>query len=422
MNFEHPWVLLAVLLPLAWAAWEWRGSQRRAALLLKAGAFAAIVLALAEPRLIVFERKVAVAVLADTSASIPPQDLVAESALADKLDRSRGANWVRVIPFARATRLAAAEEHPKDRLGPAPHRRRRAAMPPTWKRPFATASARCRPAWCRACWWSPTATKTWAAFPAPSGRRSGSAFPSIPWLCPAAPSPGLLLESVGFPGQVFSGERFPIEVTIASPRDAEATVEISAEGKSIGNNRVALAEGENHLRLQASVNSAGAIALAGKISAQGLGEAHFEDAITLRSPRVLLVSHDPESSEEHLVRTLEANQFAVERSPERHSAKSGRLSAGRHQQLEPGIDSRSPAGGARGFRQTGRRAALDRRRARRLRGKEGRREPAGAHPAGQAGPAAHARRHRRGADHRQVVIHGGPQDRAGALRRHRGGG
>ena len=43
---------------------------RRLALLLKAGAFAAIALALAQPRLTVYESKVAVAMLADTSASI----------------------------------------------------------------------------------------------------------------------------------------------------------------------------------------------------------------------------------------------------------------------------------------------------------------------------------------------------------------
>ena len=31
------------------------------------------------------------------------------------------------------------------------------------------------------------------------------------------PKPGLLLDSVAFPGQVFSGERFPIEVTVEAP-------------------------------------------------------------------------------------------------------------------------------------------------------------------------------------------------------------
>ncbi len=48
--------------------------------------------------------KVAVAVLADTSASVPAAGSGDESALADKVERARGRHWMRVIPFARATR------------------------------------------------------------------------------------------------------------------------------------------------------------------------------------------------------------------------------------------------------------------------------------------------------------------------------
>jgi uncharacterized membrane protein len=90
---------------------------------------------------------------------------------------------------------------------------------------------------------------------------------------------------------------------------------MTAEGKTIGSSSVPLAAGANHLRLQATVNAVGAIALAGKISAGDLGEMRFEDAVTLRRPRVLLVSHDPAESEQHLVNTLESNQFEVERAP-----------------------------------------------------------------------------------------------------------
>jgi hypothetical protein len=52
------------------------------------------------------------------------------------------------------------------------------------------------------------------------------------------PKPGLRLDSIAIPGQVFSGERFPIDVTLESPGPAgatrRATVELTAEGKSIG--------------------------------------------------------------------------------------------------------------------------------------------------------------------------------------------
>ena len=46
------------------------------------------------------------------------------------------------------------------------------------------------------------------------------------------PRPGLRLESVTIPGQVFSGERFPIDVAVEAPGSAHATVELTAEGKS----------------------------------------------------------------------------------------------------------------------------------------------------------------------------------------------
>jgi len=129
------------------------------------------------------------------------------------------------------------------------------------------------------------------------------------------PKPGLRLESVTIPGQVFSGERFPIDVAVEAPGAAHARVELTAEGKTIGSSEVDLAAGVNHLRLQASVNSVGAVAMAGKIAAGDLGEARFEDSVTLRSPRVLLVSRDPAPSEEHIIRVLHANQFEVQQAP-----------------------------------------------------------------------------------------------------------
>jgi Ca-activated chloride channel family protein len=313
MRFDHPMALLLVLVPVAWVAWEWRSSGRRIGLLLKAAAFAAIAVALAQPRLTVFESKVAVALLADTSASIPSRDLQAESSFADRMARVRGRHWMRVIPFARATRATAAAEHPKSEW----HLRH-------------TAGAGERGTNLEAAIRDGAAALPAGMVPrlllVSDGNENLGSVSRAVWQAQqlhipidtvpleGRPKPGLLLESVAFPGQVFSGERFPIDITLESPRAVQATVDLAAEGKSIGTNRVELQPGSNHLRLQASVNSAGAIALAGKISAAGLGDTHFEDAVTLRRPRVLFISHDPAQSEEHLVRTFEANQFEVSRS------------------------------------------------------------------------------------------------------------
>ena len=320
-----------------------RSSARRSGLLLKAGTLAAILLALAAPRIAVYQTKVAVAVLADTSASVSAEDLQTESALAGQVESARGRHWTRVIPFARATRNAAAEEHPKDgwRLRHTAGAAGRATdLESAIRDGAASLPAGMVPrlllisdgnenlgSVARAIW---------------QAQQLGVPIDTMPLA--GRPKPGLRLESIAIPGQVFSGERFPIDVTLESPGAARrATVEMTAEGKSIGASQVELVPGPNRLRLQASVNSVGAIALAGKISAADLGETRFEDAVTLRRPRVLLVSRDPAASEQHLLRTLEANQFEVQPAPDRRPGEARRLPARGHQQLGHGIHSRARA-------------------------------------------------------------------------------
>jgi uncharacterized membrane protein len=314
MSFDHPWALLALFLPLGWAAWEWRGSARRLALGLKAAAFVCIVLALSGPRLMVYQTKVAVAVLADTSASVSPEDLARESAIASEVQRGHGRHWTRIMPFARGTRLPALEEKTKNgwqlrqTAGTAGRgtdlesaiRDGAAALPAGMVPRLLLISDGNENL-------GSVARAIWQA------RQLGVPIDTV--ALAGRPKPGLRLESVTIPGQVFSGERFPIDVAVEAPRAAHARVALTAEGKTIGSSEVDLAAGVNHLRLQASVNSVGAIALAGKISASDLGEARFEDSVTLRSPRVLLVSRDPAASEEHIIRALHANQFEVQQAP-----------------------------------------------------------------------------------------------------------
>ena len=99
MTFAHPWLIPLALAPLAWAAWEWRNSARRAGVAVKAAALAAILLALAEPRLTFYESKVALAILVDTSASISQSDLDAASTAATAVERGRGRNWTQICSF-----------------------------------------------------------------------------------------------------------------------------------------------------------------------------------------------------------------------------------------------------------------------------------------------------------------------------------
>src|SRR5262249_36879142 len=120
--------------------------------------------------------------------------------------------------------------------------------------------------------------------------------------------------SVSLPSQVFSGERFPIDISLSSPRRPTATVEITAEGKSLGVNRVEMEPGINHFRVHANVSSAGAVDLGGRISGPELGEERFDEAFRLRRPKVLVITLDPAGTEKHLMQLLEANQSQVRRS------------------------------------------------------------------------------------------------------------
>ncbi|MFN7997608.1 MAG: VWA domain-containing protein [Bryobacteraceae bacterium] len=313
MSFDHPWLAPFIVVPLLWVLWEWRSSARRLALVLKAAALAAILLAFAQPRMTVYESRVGLAILADTSGSVTQQDLEAASATATTIEKGRGRNWTQVIPFARTPRSAAAQE-------------RNAS---SWKLAY-SGGASARGTNLEAAVREGVATIPAGLIPRAllisDGNENLGAVTRAIWQAQqrgvpidvipmtGRPRPRLVLESVSMPAQVFSGERFPLDITLTSPVAGRADVEISAEGRSLGTSRVDLNPGANQFRAHASVNTAGAIELAGTVQGSGLGEAHFVSALTLRRPRVLLVSKDPAEAETHLNRTLSANQFDIDRS------------------------------------------------------------------------------------------------------------
>src|SRR5579872_708640 len=312
MTFGHAWVLLFACLPAAWVFWEWRESARRTALVLKAAGITAVLIALSEPRLTVHETKVAAAILVDTSASVTPQDLAHASDVATQIEAARGRRWTRVIPFARSARNTAPAERGKAwslkyTSGDGGHAtnleaalRDAAASLPAGLVPrivLISDGNENLGSVVRAAW---------------QARQLGIPIDTFPLA--GRPKPNLRLESMSLPSQVFSGESFPIDISLSSPRRARAVVEVSAEGKTLGSTPVDIETGLNHFRVHASVSTVGAVDLAGKISAPELGEARFEQAVTLRRPQVLLMTQDPAGTEKHLQQTLEANQFEVRRS------------------------------------------------------------------------------------------------------------
>lgn len=305
MIFERLWVLLLLPLPLAWMVWEWRRQLRHAALILKTAMAVAVILALAEPVFESRDHKVALAVLADTSASITDADLSREASLLRQIGNVQGSNLLTVLPFARTPRALTTEEaasHISRTTGAngrgtnleTPIRSALASLPAGTIHRLVLISdgnenegAATRAAW--------------------QAQQLGIPIDTI--ALAGRTQPQLQTQAVGVPGAVFTGERFPVDLTIYSPKATQATVELTAEGKSIGTHQVPLAAGENRVRIRASLNAAGAIDLSGRVQAAGMGESRFENAVAVRRPKVVWVSEDPEGTEEHIVGVLTANKF-----------------------------------------------------------------------------------------------------------------
>jgi Mg-chelatase subunit ChlD len=306
MTFERSWVLLLALLPLVWAAWNWRRGQRRWEQLLKALALVAILLALAEPGLDVPETKMAVSVLVDTSASVSAADLEKASAVVSLIRAQRGRHQVRVVPFARSTRGLTSQESASAKLAYTqgePGRgtdlegavREALAASPAGMVPrlvLISDGQENKGSVTRAAWQAGMASVPVDTIPL-AGR----------------PRPDLRLESVVMPSTVFTGERFPIEIAVNAPRRAAATVEVAAGGKPLGSSGVSLVEGLNQISVHASINESGAYDLLGSIRSPELGEVRFAQAVTLRRPKVLFLSQDPQGSEKDLFDALAASQF-----------------------------------------------------------------------------------------------------------------
>ncbi|MBK7928418.1 MAG: VWA domain-containing protein [Bryobacterales bacterium] len=307
MTFERAWCLLLVPLPFAWMWWQWRHVTRKRALVLKTICFALIALALAGPVMSVSETKVALTVLADTSASISEQDLKQSSSLITSLQRARGRNEVRVLPFARGVRpWSTTEETGKASLTLAAGSAGRATDIEAALRDAVAAS--------------PEGLVPRIALISDGNENEGSitravwqarslGVPVDTYKLNGRQRPELRLESVRMPTIAFTGERFPIELTVQSPRAVSANVKLVAEGRTLGETRTELTAGANSLALQASLAAAGVVELSGSLSAEGMGEVRFTQAVTLRRPKLLLLSQDPAGVDSHWRQAMQQSQF-----------------------------------------------------------------------------------------------------------------
>jgi len=309
--FDRTWLLAIAWLPLAWMLFEWRRTARKVGLILKALSLTAILLALAEPRMILQETKVALAVLVDTSASSSPADLDRASQLARTIRGAQGRHWMRVVPFARSTRdLTSGEQQGSLKLTATTGEAGRATdLEAAVREAIASLPAGMVP---RVALISDgKENKGSIARAAWQAQQLG--IPIDTFALAGHAKPALRLESVSSPSIAFTGEQFPIDVVVSSPSAGPAQVELSAEGKPLGQTQVNLGRGENSLRLHASLGTPGALDIAVAIRAGALGEVRFDQAVILRQPKVLYITEDSPSQDSHFPATLASAQFNIDR-------------------------------------------------------------------------------------------------------------
>ncbi len=308
MRFDHPAAALLVLIPLAWIAYSWRGAPRRWNLLLKGLTFAAVLLAFAEPVITLPRVRTGLVALVDTSASISAQDLSRADSLVAEIDRNKGGNWLRVVPFASRTRPLSAGE------ATGPHFVQTAGASGTNLEAALTGSM--------------------AAIPAEhlprlllisdGNENEGSAARAIAELqqlrVPVDTIPlagrsasGLHLESVSMPREAYAGEQIPIDLSLDSPVSNRATVILSADGKVLGTSDIELSPGINPIRVHARVNSSGVTAIVGSIRGRDGSELPFTRAIELRRARILYLSQDPAGADSNLLQAFSQGDFDVSR-------------------------------------------------------------------------------------------------------------
>jgi Ca-activated chloride channel family protein len=304
MIFESTWILTLLILPVAWLAWEWQRTYRCGALVLKTLAFALVVLALAEPRLNVFETKVALTALVDRSGSINEADAALAEEMLSVLRGAQGRHQLQVVPFDETTHFGDSPSHSDISQAPATNlevavRNAIGTFPPDLVPRIALIT-------------DGKGTSGSIERAAHQARTLG--IPVDTFALAGQTPPELRIASISAPAQAFAGESVPIVLEVVTARAGPASVQLMAEGRVIGRSEIQLTAGANVVRARARVQTEGATLLTGSIASPQLGSVQFAHPVTFKRPRALLISGDTQNTETHLREVLGAAGFDVERS------------------------------------------------------------------------------------------------------------
>jgi len=314
MSFERHWMLFMLLVPLVWIIWNWRASARRRYLVVRALGFSAFALAASGPAFVLRESKTTVTVLADTSGSMSDQDLKHESDLIRGMENARGENTLRVVPFARSTRIAEQPQQIESRgLVHIPGAAERAAdIERAIRHGIATISAGSVPRIVILSGGRENVGNVLRA--AKEAKLVGVPIDTIPLA--VLPHSRLFLEMAATPTRAFSSQPVWIDLVITvitSPRSIPAEIVSSSQDRRPNSSRIFLEEGVNHVRVTTRLAAVGEVELSVAVHAGDAGELRFSQPLRLRQPRALLVSADVPAVDPHLMNQLASAHFQVRR-------------------------------------------------------------------------------------------------------------
>jgi Ca-activated chloride channel family protein len=310
MTFDRPWLLLLLIVPQLWMIMNWRRSSRHSSLALKTLCLCAFGLAVTKPAVVYRSSRMAVAVLADTSASISDKGLKHESDVIHEMEAARGKQILHVIQFARSTRIAEKKQIESWNLARTPGSDSRATdieeavrdgiatLPLDYVRRLVILS-------------DGRENVGSVLRAAGKARKLGIPIDTIP-LVDRLPST-LRLEMASTPTVVFSATRFPIDFVVMSPRSASAEIVVSSQGKQMDSKHVLLGRGANRVDIATGLAAVGDVELSVDVHAGDAGDLHFSQPVTLRQRRALLISRGDAVIDTHLIDSLTSAEFEVRR-------------------------------------------------------------------------------------------------------------
>jgi Ca-activated chloride channel homolog len=313
MTFVYPLLPIFIVLPLAYAVYEWPKTARKVGLALKILTIAAIIIALAEPVVTTPETKTGVVVLLDTSASTSDKDLGREASLVSEMSNQVGRNWMRIIPFAKRTRELKPEE-----AGGGWHITRTANqegqgtdLEAAIREGIAAVPAGRIP--------KLVLISDGKENEGTSARAIAQAqrlhIPIDTFELEGRSSSGLRLLNVSMPAEAYAAEQVPIDLTLQSPVPGTAAITIQADGRELGQDRANLIKGVNQVHVHTRINANGATPISGRVTLATGASVEFERAISLKRPQILYISEDPPGADSNLMEALSQGQFDVKRDP-----------------------------------------------------------------------------------------------------------